>query len=146
MSVGMMASPNAAVVEYALMKDAEAQGSASGNAQPRIPEDHDSPQWAREGHCVRTNVEMRKDGCNWRGEIEGTGEPVVLMWWKGGVQRHVHLRRPHVQPQEHGRRGARGRGDGPRQDAARPWRDALHRGGGHRPTRTIRWSPGARAT
>ena len=32
----------------------------------------------------RTSVDMKKDGCTWRGEIEGTGEPVMLMWWKGG--------------------------------------------------------------
>jgi hypothetical protein len=32
----------------------------------------------------RASLETRKSGRTWRGEIEGTGEPAMLMWWKGG--------------------------------------------------------------
>ena len=84
MSVGMMATPNAAVVEYALMKDHD-QKSAIG-ARPAGDIQRIMIPIKDKGIITvrRTQVEMRKDGCNWRGEIEGTGEPVVLMWWKGG--------------------------------------------------------------
>ena len=84
MGVGMMASPNAAVVEYALMKDYDAKvgdrGASCGLIQKIvIPlNDHETIT------VRRTSVDMKKDGCTWRGEIEGTGEPVMLMWWKGG--------------------------------------------------------------
>jgi len=84
MSVGMMATPNAAVVEYALMKDSDAK-SAIGSRPAGQIEKIMIPLKDKGTITVRrTSVEMRKDGCNWRGEIEGTGEPVVLMWWKGG--------------------------------------------------------------
>jgi metallopeptidase family M12-like protein len=84
MSVGMMTTPNPAVVEYALMKDhdpKEAIGSRPAGQIEKIT----IPLKDKGTITVRrTGVDMRKDGCNWRGEIEGTGEPVVLMWWKGG--------------------------------------------------------------
>jgi peptidyl-Asp metalloendopeptidase len=32
----------------------------------------------------RTSLEKRSNGSTWRGEIEGTGEPVMIMRWKGG--------------------------------------------------------------
>jgi hypothetical protein len=84
MSVGMMTTPNAAVIEYALMKDYDSKvaiGSRPAGHIQRIM----IPLKDKGIITVnRTSVEMRKDGCNWRGEIEGTGEPVVLMWWKGG--------------------------------------------------------------
>jgi hypothetical protein len=84
MSVGMMMAPNPAVIEYALMKDYDSKvaiGSRPAGHIQRIM----IPLKDKGTITVnRTSVEMRKDGCNWRGEIEGTGEPVVLMWWKGG--------------------------------------------------------------
>jgi hypothetical protein len=84
MSVGMMMAPTSAIVEYALMKDYDQKvaigARPSGEVQRiMIPIKDKGVITAR-----RTNVEMRKDGCNWRGVIESTGEPVVLMWWKGG--------------------------------------------------------------
>lgn len=84
MSVGMMSTPNAAIVEYALMRDHDAKEAIGqrpiGSVQKiMIPIKNNEILTVR-----RTGVEMRKDGCNWRGEIEGSGEPVVLMWWKGG--------------------------------------------------------------
>jgi len=32
----------------------------------------------------RTTLEAKENGRTWRGEIEETGEPVMLMWWKDG--------------------------------------------------------------
>jgi hypothetical protein len=84
MSVGMMTTPNAAVVEYALMKDHD-QKEAIGKRPAGEIQKIMIPIKGKGTITVRrTSVEMRRDGCNWRGEIEGTGEPVALMWWKGG--------------------------------------------------------------
>jgi hypothetical protein len=84
MSVGMMSTPNAAVVEYALMKDHDAKEAIGNRPAGHIEKILIPIQGKGTISVRRTSVEMRKDGCNWRGEIEGTGEPVVLMWWKGG--------------------------------------------------------------
>jgi hypothetical protein len=84
MGVGMMATPNIAVVEYALMKDADAK-AAIGPRPAALPHKIVIPLVGGESvTALRTSVDMRKDGCTWRGEIEGTGEPAILMWWKGG--------------------------------------------------------------
>jgi metallopeptidase family M12-like protein len=84
MGVGMMASPNAAVVEYALMKDHDPK-SAIGNRPAALISKIAIPLNGKETIIVRrTSVDMRHDGCTWRGEIDGTGEPVMIMWWKSG--------------------------------------------------------------
>jgi hypothetical protein len=44
----------------------------------------------------RTSVDMKKDGCTWRGEIEGTGEPVMLMWWRAAASTACSPTRAHV--------------------------------------------------
>lgn len=84
MSIGMMVAPNAALIEYALMKDI--QGKAIGPPPPTgLPAKIVIPLNAKETITVtRTKVDLRENGCSWRGVIEGTGEPVMLMWWKGG--------------------------------------------------------------
>ena len=78
MGVGMMATPSAAVVEYALMKDHEGKNRTLPSVIV-IPLDDKQSITVR-----RTSVNMKKDGCTWHGEVEGTGESVMLMWWKGG--------------------------------------------------------------
>ena len=83
MGVGMMAAPEEAVAEYALMKDMEGKegGTRQGALSPTIV----IPLNDKESLTVRrTNVTMKQNGCTWRGVIEETGEPVMLMWWKGG--------------------------------------------------------------
>jgi metallopeptidase family M12-like protein len=96
MGVGMMASPNAAVVEYALMKDYDAKSSI-GKRPAGLITKIVIPINARETITVRrTSVDMKKDGCTWRGEIEGTGEPVMLMWWKGGRFNGMFTYRGHM--------------------------------------------------
>ena len=84
MHVGVMASPNAALVEYALMKDHDPK-SAIGKRPATLISKIVLPLSDTESITVRrTGIDMKKDGCTWRGEIEGTGEPVMLMWWKNG--------------------------------------------------------------
>jgi hypothetical protein len=83
MGLGVMAAPDPAVVEYALMKDVETKSGAarSGSLPSRIV----IPLNDKESITVqRTKVDMKENGCTWRGTIEGTGEQVMLMWWKGG--------------------------------------------------------------
>ena len=83
MGLGMMAAPQPAVVEYALMKDMEDKGG--GTRQGALPPKIVIPLNDKESLTVRrTSVDMKDNGCTWRGVIEGTGEPVMLMWWKGG--------------------------------------------------------------
>ena len=82
--VGVMASPNAALVEYALMKDHNPK-SAIGRRPATLISKIVLPLSDKESITVRrTSIDMKKDGCTWRGEIEGTGEPVLLMWWRTG--------------------------------------------------------------
>jgi hypothetical protein len=82
--VQVMVSPMAAVVEYALMKDHDPKSAigtrpAAGIAKITIPLSD------RERIVVRrTSVDMRHDGCTWRGAIEDTGEPVMIIWWRSG--------------------------------------------------------------
>ena len=81
MNLGIMATPDPAVVEYALMKDMDGKDTRPGALAPQIV----IPINGQESVTVRrTKVDMRENGCSWRGIIEATGEPVMLMWWKGG--------------------------------------------------------------
>jgi hypothetical protein len=82
--VGVMASPNAALVEYALMKDHDPK-SAIGRRPVALISKIVLPLKDEESITVRrTGIDVKKDGFTWRGEIEGTGEPVLLMWWRNG--------------------------------------------------------------
>jgi len=84
MGVGMMATPNSAVVEYALMKEFDVKAAGQG-PRPTLPSRIIIPLNDRESVTVRrTSIDMRKEGCTWRGEIEGTGEPIILIWWADG--------------------------------------------------------------
>jgi hypothetical protein len=83
MGVGMMASPMAPMVEFALTKD----------AGPNIGGPATSPEAAKISvklsdktvlTIVRTDVDIRKDMCIWRGAVQGTDAPATIMWWPGG--------------------------------------------------------------
>src|SRR5215813_2120015 len=83
MGVGMMASPMAPMVEYALTKDAGPNigGPATSQEAARITiKLSDRTELA----IVRTSVDIRKDMCVWRGAVEGTDAPATIMWWPGG--------------------------------------------------------------
>jgi hypothetical protein len=122
MGIGMMVSPDAAVVEYALTKDLDAN-SAIGARPPVSIAKIVVPITDKESITVRrTSANTRKDGLTWRGEIEGTGEPIMIMWSKsgrfngmfsyrshmyslmnmGGVMRAVVETDPQMMPPDHG--------------------------------------------
>jgi hypothetical protein len=77
--VGMMAAPRPPMVEYALTKDASAQGPAKDAASITVALGDDKVLTIR-----RTSVDIRSDMCVWRGVVETTGAPATLMWWPGG--------------------------------------------------------------
>ncbi|MGH6815767.1 MAG: hypothetical protein ACREC6_08685 [Hyphomicrobiaceae bacterium] len=83
MGVNGMASPIAPIVDYALHKDEGTPLTAirPTSAPPKIviPLNDKETITAR-----RTRVDRKTDGCTWYGQIERTGEPVILMWWKAG--------------------------------------------------------------
>jgi hypothetical protein len=83
MGVGMMATPMAPMVEYALTKDAGPNigGPATSKEAARISiKLSDSTELT----IVRTSVDIRADMCIWRGAVEGTDAPATIMWWPGG--------------------------------------------------------------
>ncbi len=83
MGVGMMATPMAPMIEYALTKDAGPNigGPATSTEAARISiKLSDSTELT----IVRTSVDIRSDMCIWRGAVEGTGAPATIMWWPGG--------------------------------------------------------------
>jgi len=95
--IDVMASPNAALVEYALMKDHDPK-SVIGTRPATLISKIVLPLSDKESITVRrTSIDM----------VE-----------KRAVQRHVHISRAHVQPDEHGWRGACRRRNRPRKDAA----------------------------
>ena len=83
MGVGMMASPMAPMVEFALTKDAGPNigGPATSKEAARISVKLSDKTVLT---IVRTNVDIRKDMCIWRGKVEGTDAPATIMWWPGG--------------------------------------------------------------
>ena len=79
MGVGMMAAPRPPMVEYALTKDAGAQGTARDAASITVALSDATVLTIR-----RTSVDIRSDMCVWRGVVETTGAPAMIMWWPGG--------------------------------------------------------------
>ena len=76
--MSMMKLPDAATMEYALTKRMNAlAGSAPQTIL--IPLNEMLTVTAR-----RTEVSKTDDGYIWRGVIDGSGEPVTLLWWPSG--------------------------------------------------------------
>jgi hypothetical protein len=71
--VAMVGMPRAAQVEYALTRNAGA---------PKAPI-RMSLNDKLVVTLVRTDVTLKADMLIWRGSVEDTGEPAVLMWWPG---------------------------------------------------------------
>jgi Metallo-peptidase family M12 len=85
MAVGMMMAPDPALIEYALMKDSDVTKPIGPRATGALPPKIMIPiSGGVTIEAVRTSVDLKPNGCTWRGTIEGTGEPVMLMWWKDG--------------------------------------------------------------
>ena len=78
--VGVMASLKGAAAEYALTRDAQGKVSANRPGSRVVIPFNDEQRIT----AVRKSIEKKGEGWTWRGEVEGTGEPVMLMWWKGG--------------------------------------------------------------
>jgi hypothetical protein len=77
MGVGVMMAPSPPMVEYALTKDAN---DPSASAQKITVVLNESTSLS----ITRTSVDIKSDMCTWRGTVDGTGAPAVLMWWPGG--------------------------------------------------------------
>ena len=78
MGVSMMSLPTTDVMEYALTKGMGAQQSGPPPSLV-IPLNDKTTVTAR-----RTEVTKTDDGYTWRGLIEGSDEPVTLLWWPSG--------------------------------------------------------------
>jgi len=77
--IGVVSAPAAPMVEYALTKDATAPGASKDLARITIALSEKTALT-----ITRTSVNIKPDMCIWRGTVDGTGAPAVLMWWPGG--------------------------------------------------------------
>jgi Metallo-peptidase family M12 len=78
-AVALMAAPAPAMVEYALTKDAGTANPIKEAASITVALPDDTTLTLR-----RESVETKSDMCTWRGVVETTGAPAVLMWWPSG--------------------------------------------------------------
>lgn len=78
-AVGMMSARSANVVEYALTKDMQSKGDARNPMTIRVAVNDKTSVTA-----VRRSVEIKGERCIWRGVVEGTENPVTIMWWASG--------------------------------------------------------------
>ena len=78
--VGVLAALKGAPAEYALRSDARGKSSTIRPGARIVIPFNDQERII----AIRKTVEKKSEGWTWRGEVEGTGEPVLLMWWKGG--------------------------------------------------------------
>jgi hypothetical protein len=90
--VGVMASLKGAVAEYALTRNAQGKVAATRPGAKVIIPIGDKESIT----AVRKIVENKENGWTWRGEVEGTGESVMLMWWKGGRFTGMFTYRGHI--------------------------------------------------
>lgn len=75
----VMATRTAPMVEYALTKGMHERDPARQPMTVKIALDG-----TRSVTAVRRSVEIKGDRCIWRGVIEGTENPVTIMWWGSG--------------------------------------------------------------
>ncbi len=76
--MSMMMLPDAATMEYALTKRMNAPAGSAPQTL-LIPLNEKLTVTAQ-----RTEISKTDDGYIWRGVIDGTGEPVTLLWWPSG--------------------------------------------------------------
>ena len=79
MGVGMMMTPRAPTVEYALTKDADTPAAAHDAAKIIVKLSD-----AKELTITRQSVDIKPTMCVWRGTVDGTDAPATIMWWPGG--------------------------------------------------------------
>ena len=78
MRVTMMLPPRAAMVEYALTKDANLQAPSKEPAKIILNLNEKTVLT-----ITRTSVDVKSDMCIWRGTVDGTDAPTTIMWWPG---------------------------------------------------------------
>jgi len=76
--ISMMLPPRAAMVEYALTKDATARTS-SKEPSKIILELNEKTALT----ITRMSVDIKSHLCIWRGTVDGTDAPATIMWWPG---------------------------------------------------------------
>jgi hypothetical protein len=79
MGMSMMALPQSSVLEYALTKDMHARDPSVPAPSLVIPLSDKVTVTAR-----RTAITQTADSYIWHGVIEGTDDPVTLLWWPSG--------------------------------------------------------------
>ena len=79
LGVAIMVTPASPMVEYALTKDNNFP-AASANA-PKIRVGLNKSTILT---ITRSSVEIESNMCTWRGRVDGTGAPVMLIWWPSG--------------------------------------------------------------
>lgn len=78
-AVGMMSARTASMVEYALTKGMNDKGAAKHPMTIKIALSDKTTVTA-----VRQSVVIEGNRCTWRGIVEGTSNPVTIMWWGTG--------------------------------------------------------------
>jgi Metallo-peptidase family M12 len=79
MGVGMMMTPRAPTIEYALTKDANTPAAAHDAAKIIVKLSNDKVLT-----ITRSSVDIKPGMCVWRGTVDGTDAPATIMWWPGG--------------------------------------------------------------
>ena len=79
MAVTMMGLPKANVLEYALTKGMNSKNDVEAASELVLPLNDHLTVKAR-----RTSIEKTSDSYVWHGVIDGTDDPVTLLWWPGG--------------------------------------------------------------
>lgn len=78
-AVGMMSARTASMIEYALTKDMAVKSPRQSPMSVKIALNNQTTVTA-----VRKEVSIVGDRCIWRGVVEGTANPVTIMWWGTG--------------------------------------------------------------
>jgi hypothetical protein len=76
--ISMMLPPRAAMVEYALTKNATALAPSKEPAKIILELNEKTALT-----ITRTSVDIKSDMCIWRGTVDGTDAPATIMWWPG---------------------------------------------------------------
>ena len=79
-AVGLMAAPPPPMVEYALTKNSSTPSTTKEAASITVALRDDAVLTIR-----RESVDTKSDMCTWRGVVEETGAPAMLMWWPDGT-------------------------------------------------------------
>ena len=77
--VGVMQTPFAPVVEYALTKDAGTQTPSKDSAKITVALSQSTVLTIN-----RASVEIKPHMCIWHGRVEGTDAPATIIWWPDG--------------------------------------------------------------